>query len=225
MDEPGSLPRQPPLWRIGFFLRDLFPENNLQWLFPLASLLLLIGWDYWRVLSSPRSSPRILYAAMFLRVVLQIAYTASFILWSVRVRNPLRSFVWWVLLPVILESLCAPLILTSAFVVHVSALESPLQIARDQVLSAPVPIRFLGLPFYGPLAGIAVFAGSLWALRRGRVQLPVRFRGSGAAPADPENASAPFRFWVQRPSSLGRRGAISGERTTLSPSCYRSPSF
>jgi hypothetical protein len=125
MDEPGSPPRQSPLWRIGFFLRDLLPENNLQWLFPLASLLLLVGWDYRRVASNPRSSPRILYAALILGVALRIAYTASFVLWSVRVRNPLRKFFWWVLLLVILESLCAPLILTSAFIVHVSALESP----------------------------------------------------------------------------------------------------
>jgi hypothetical protein len=47
-------------------------------------------------------------------------------------------------------------------------------------------------------ARIAVFAGSLWALRRSRLQLPVRFRGFGAAQAHEAGTSPDFSLLIAR---------------------------
>jgi hypothetical protein len=183
-----------PFWRLGFFLRDFLPEHELQWLFPLGTFLLLIGWEYWRGFPGARLQAGSLAASVTISIVLRFCYTASFILWIVPVRNPSRAFFRWVFLPLILGVLGSLLILPIGYLSPSSRMESVSQILVDQVRALPLLLRAMGYRFFAPCAGVIVLAFALRGVRKGEMPLPVRFRGVDAGPRDSGAPALSRRF-------------------------------
>ncbi len=177
MDDAANDLRQSLPWRVGFFLRDLLPESNLQLLFPLGSFLLLLGWQYWDWLPVRRGDDRALVADALVRFAVRFAYTASVVLWSARFRSPVRKFVSWVFLPVAL-GVTFFLGLIIFLPANTSVLDSELQTVRDGLAALPSQILHLGYGAYFTLAGAAVLGFSLRQAHGAHVSLPLRFRGS-----------------------------------------------
>jgi len=179
--------------RAALFLRDFLPENNLQLLFPLASLVLCVGSSYpWlpprHVLSSLEFqrqdgtlwfdlSTRLLmlryYAALY---AAHFGFLGSVALWCLPVRKRERSFFAWVLLPSGLAILSFLMIVLLGRAQPVPLLEPARQLLLEDLHELPSRLLHLGTGFYVTILGMVLLAGALWIARVCRVPLPVRFR-------------------------------------------------
>jgi membrane protease YdiL (CAAX protease family) len=183
------------LGRLRSFLQDLLPENNLQLLFPLASLCLYVGASYpWlppkHVLSSLQYqhqdgtlwfdiSTRFLmlryYAILY---AVHFSFLGSLALWCLPVRNLWRKFAGWVLLPGGLGVVWFIAIVLLSRPQPPSILESPGQILQDNLRPLLGRILQLGSGFYITLLGMALCAVALRVAAVRRVPLPIQFRES-----------------------------------------------
>jgi len=197
-----------PFRRVGLFLRDFLPENNLQLLFPFASLVLYIGasrpWlpgghvlyalqyqhqdgTLWFDITSRLAMLRyqsILYGVTF-------SFLGSVALWCLSARNVWRKFAAWVLLP---GGLAIASFLAIVFLSRpqpVSLLEPWRQVLQEDLREFPARLLQLGLGFYITLLGMASVAASLWIASVRRVPLPVRFR-EGATREKPSADTSEF---------------------------------
>jgi membrane protease YdiL (CAAX protease family) len=212
--EPTTQPEyRSPASRLGNFLRDFLPEQNLQLLFPLGSFLLLLGashfwyriqlpgvWEAARQLHSQVDSDAlqqftrsltawVALQEQFARYLVQLAFLASLILWTLPVRKALSRFAVWVFLPVgfALAAFPAYLIATAhrrnAFL---DAFVNSLHVAPLKHSWFPG----LGEGFYLTIAGLIVFAFGLFLVRGRTISLPLRFRGAAEVnEPSPEEAS------------------------------------
>lgn len=186
------IPRRSPVWRIGFFLRDFLPENNLQLLFPLGTFLLLLGWEYWEWFPPRYSRAFTIIAGSIVRLAVRFAYTASVVLWCAAVRKPIRKFFWWVLLPIVSGVLSATVLFLTWRDSTVSFLEPELEVVLRHVRSLPSLLARPGMGAYLTLLGLAVLAVSLWAVRTARMSLPLRFQKVVGQANDSSSLSQPF---------------------------------
>ena len=186
-------------WRLRSFLRDFLPPNNLQLLFPLASLVLYVGASYpWlppgHVLSSPQYqhqdgtlwfdiSTRFLmlryYAILF---AAHFSFLGSVALWCLPVRNAWRKFTTWVLLPGGLAVTGFTAIVLVSRPQPLSLLESPGQILHDDLRPFLGRLLQLGTGFYIILLGMALCAVALRIAAVRAVPLPIQFRETANHP-------------------------------------------
>jgi membrane protease YdiL (CAAX protease family) len=213
MPKKASTPFSALLGRLRSFLQDFVPENNLQLLFPLASLCLCVGASYpWlpprHVLSSLQYqrqdgtlwfdvSTRFLtlryYAILY---AVRLSFLGSLALWCLPVRNLWRKFAGWVLLPGGLGVLWFIAIVLLSRPEPPSVLESPGQILQDNLRPFLGRLLQLGSGFYITLLGMALCAVALRIAAVRRVPLPIQFRESANHPqgAAREEIAAPRLF-------------------------------
>lgn len=192
MDEKIITPLQSLLRRTALFLRDFLPENNLQLLFPLASLVLFVGGSFpWlpprHVLSSLQFqhqdgtlwfdlSTRLLvlryYAILY---AVHFGFLGSVALWCLPLRGLWRKFAAWVFLPSALAVVCFLAIVLLSRAQAPSLFESRRQVLQEDLHEFPNRLLHLGTGFYITLLGIGLLVVSLWIARVCRVPLPVRF--------------------------------------------------
>lgn len=187
------------LGRLRSFIQDFLPQNNLQLLFPLASLCLYVGASYaWlpprHVLSSLEYQHQdgtlwfdlstrflvlryyaILYAAHF-------SFLGSLALWWLPLRNLWRKFAGWVLLPGGLGVIWFLAIVLFSRPQPPSLLELPGQILHDNLRQFPGRLLQLDTGFYITLLGMALCAVALRVAAIRRVPLPIGFRESANRP-------------------------------------------
>ena len=181
------------LGRLYSFLQDFLPENNLQLLFPLASLLLYVGASYpWlpprHVLSNLQYqhqdgslwfdvSTRFLvlryYAILYMA---QLSFLGSVALWCLPARNLWRKFGAWVLLPGGLAVMWFIAIVLVSRPQLRSLLESPGQVLQDDLRHFLGHLLQLGTGFYITLLGMALCGVALRVAAIRGVPLPVEFR-------------------------------------------------
>ncbi|HUJ33513.1 MAG TPA: CPBP family glutamic-type intramembrane protease [Candidatus Acidoferrum sp.] len=205
MESSGTSQFRSPLAGLGIFLRDFLPEQSLQLLFPLGSFLLLLGGThFWYELQLPgvsealRQSPRFPVdpyalqrfthaltawaglADLLARNFAQFAFLASLILWVLNIPKAASRFAAWVFLPACLALVAFPVYMIATARQRNAAVDDLL---NSLYLSVPAHNWFPGLSygFYLTVAGLIVLAVSLALVRRGKVSLPVRFRGSAKA--------------------------------------------
>jgi len=194
MDEKIITPLKSLFRRTALFLRDFLPENNLQLLFPLASLVLYVGGaSPWlppgHILVNPELqhqdgtlwfdiSTRLLmlrYYAILYAVIL--GFLGSIALWCLPARRLVGRFVAWVLLPIAVAILSFLTIVLRGGARSASLLEPPQQVLQEHLHDFPTRLLLLGRGFYITLLGLALLTGALWIAHVFRVPLPVRFRG------------------------------------------------
>jgi len=213
MTKKAATPFGALLGRLRSILQDFLPENNLQLLFPLASLCIYIGASYpWlpprHVLSSLQYqrqdgtlwfdvSTRFLmlryYAILY---AVHFSFLGSLALWCLPVRNIWRKFAGWVLLPGGLGVIWFIAIVLLSRPQPLSVLESPGQILRDDLHTFLGRLLLLGSGFYITLLGMALCAVALRIAAVRRVPLPIQFRESANRPqgAAREEIAAPRLF-------------------------------
>lgn len=201
------------LVRLRSFLQDFLPANNLQLLFPLASLMLCVGASYpWlpprHVLFNLQYqhqdgtlwfdvSTRFLllryYAILY---AVQFGFLGSLALWCLPVRNLWRKFTGWVLLPGGLAVTWFTVIVLLSRPQPPSLLESSGQILQDDLHPFLGRLLQLGTGFYITLLGMALCAVALRVAAIRSVPLPIRFRGSARPPqwAAKDEKAAPRLF-------------------------------
>src|ERR1700691_3731033 len=185
--------------RLRSFLQDFLPANNLQLLFPLASLVLYVGASYpWlppgHVLSDSQYqhqdgtlwfdiSTRFLmlryYAILF---AAHFSFLGSLALWCLPVRNLWGKFTAWVLLPGGLAVAWLTAIVLVSRPKPLSLLESPGQILQDDLRPFLARLLQLGTGFYITLLGMALCAVALRVAAVRGVPLPIHFRESANRP-------------------------------------------
>ena len=201
------------LVRLRSFLQDFLPANNLQTLFPLASLMLCVGAsDPWlpprQVLFNVQYqhqdgtlwfevSTRFLllryYAILY---AVQFGFLGSLALWCLPVRNLWRKFTGWMLLPGGLAVTWFTVIVLLSRPQPPSILESSGQILQDDLHPFLGRLLQLGTGFYITLLGMALCAVALRVAAIRSVPLPIRFRGSARPPqwAAKDEKAAPRLF-------------------------------
>jgi membrane protease YdiL (CAAX protease family) len=206
--KPNSSGNAPPFERFVRFFNDLLPEQNLQLLFPLASLLLMLGAShFWfRLDLGPAAEAFRLQFGVdrsaldqlthsiavwvsleqeLARAIVTFGFLASLVLWVLTVHKPLRKFGRWVVLPVGSVLIGYPIYWIVTAKLRRSFIDAFLRTANIPG-SAPyswAPSFSDG--FYFTLAGVIVLVVALVLARRGRLVLPLRFRGEhrGGLPA------------------------------------------
>lgn len=201
MAESASTPEyHSPVARIARFVRDFLPAQYLQLLFPLGSVLLLIGassgWyrlnlpgvfeamQQWRSLIDPNTFARFTHyitdwvsiEEQIARVFAVFASIASLVLWCLSLRDVIRKFIVWVFLPAgfALVAFQAFLLATTR---QRDAAFNAITIAAHVPLPATRPwFPTLGEGIFFTLSGLIVFAVALQLVRRQIVSLPLRFR-------------------------------------------------
>lgn len=192
--------------RLSAFLRDFLPEQNLQLLFPFASLVLFVGGSSpWlppgHVLSDPQfqhqdatlwfdiSTRLHLLRYYAILDAVSFSFLGSVALWCLPVEKLWKKFATWVLLP-------SGIAITSFLVVVLlyqaqppSVLESADHALQSDLLAFPNRVLHLGIGFYVTLLGISLYAGALWIARARRVPLPVRFAEAPIRRGDSGQAS------------------------------------
>lgn len=180
------------LRRLSAFLRDFLPENNLQLLFPFASLVLFVGGSSpWlppgHVLSDPQFQHQdgMLWFDISTRLHLlryyaildavSFSFLGSIALWCLPLERLWRKFALWVLLPSAIAVTSFLAIVLSYQAQAPSILESADHALHSALLALPDRVLHLGIGFYITLLGISLYAGALWVARVYRVPLPVRF--------------------------------------------------
>lgn len=201
MDEQTRQYRS-PIQRVGSFLRDFLPEQKLQLLFPLGSLLLLLGTSYsWYRLDLPGVAEVLCIrdhhvdAATFqgftrsyfvwvqleeliARAMTQIAFVATLILWTLPSRKIISKFLAWVFFPAGLA-----LVAFETFLISTAAQRNAFTDAFITAVGAVHPTTRSSFPplaegVYLAIAGLCLLAVSLALVRQGKISLPVRFRNS-----------------------------------------------
>lgn len=194
-------------------LQDFLPANNLQLLFPFASLVLYVGASYpWlpprHVLSNLQYqhqdgtlwfdvSTRFLllryYAILY---VVRFSFLGSLALWCLPVRNLWRKFTGWVLLPGGLGVIWFIVVVLLSRPQPPSLLESPGQILQDDLHPFLGRLLQLGTGFYITLLGMALCAVALRVAAIRGVPLPIQFRESSNRPrwVAKEEQAAPRLF-------------------------------
>jgi membrane protease YdiL (CAAX protease family) len=187
------------LGRSRSFLQDFLLANNLQLLFPLASLVLYVGASYpWlpprHVLSNLQYqhqdgtlwfdiSTRFLmlryYAILY---AVHFGFLGSLALWCLPVRNLWGKFTAWVLLPGGLAVTWFTAIVLVSRPQPSSVLELPGQVPRDDLRPILGRLFQLGTGFYITILGMALFAVALRVAAVRGVPLPIRFRKSASRP-------------------------------------------
>jgi membrane protease YdiL (CAAX protease family) len=203
-----------PASRLGIFLRDFLPEQNLQFLFPLASFLLLLGAKYaWYIASNvlatlgaaggaalfAQPDLRLLYLCIFAGLLAHFAFFASVVLWCLPVRNVLRKFAAWVLFPLGFATVTYLVFLVSA-VDTGSALDTRLHRLYLSLRAILPDWTNVGLGAYGTVAGLAVFGVALWRVHAGTLRIPWRFaadpRRDATTTDAPDRGRNVFIFWI-----------------------------
>lgn len=199
------------------FVRDFLPAQFLQLLFPLGSLLLLIGAStWWYRLSLPgvfeamqhwNSSvqldalPRFQsFYVLLVRIeestamaFARFACIASLVLWCLSVRGVIRKFIVWVFLPAGFA-----LVAFQAFLLATARQRDAAFDAVTVAAHVPLPATHPWLPTLGDgifftLGGLIVFAVAIHFVRRQIVSLPFRFSDTadGKRPSLQESSSSP----------------------------------
>jgi len=206
MAEEAITPNQRLLRRAGLFLRDFLPEDARQLLFPLASLVLIVGGSRpWlppgHVLSDPQlqhqdgtlwfdlSTRFFMFRYTLILYAVRFGFLGSVALWCLPVRKRERSFFAWVLLPSGLAILSFLMIVLLGRAQPVPLLEPARQVLLEDLHELPSRLLHLGTGFYITILGMVLLAGALWIARVCRVPLPVRFRGT--ANSQGNSAQAP----------------------------------
>lgn len=177
-ENAAAIQPRPLLWRLGFFLRDFLPESDRQLIFLLGSFLLLLGWEQSLWVPAGFSRNAYILSNSVIRLSVRFAYTASIVLMCVPVRKPIQKIMSWVFLPVALGLLAALSMFLFWETGKDSVLDSQFQVIANRLRSLPPLFAGLRIGSYFIFAGIAVFAGSVWAIHARRVSLPLRFRGT-----------------------------------------------
>jgi membrane protease YdiL (CAAX protease family) len=187
------------LGRLRSFLQDFLLANNLQLLFPLASLVLYVGASYsWlppgHVLSNLQYqhqdgtlwfdiSTRFLmlryYAILY---TVHFSFLGSLALWCLPVRNLWGKFKAWVLLPGGLAVTWFTAIVLVSRPQPLSLLEPPGQILQDDLRPFLGRLLQLGTGFYITLLGMALCAVALRVTAVRGVPLPIQFRENANHP-------------------------------------------
>lgn len=184
--------------RIRLFIRDFLPAQNLQFLFPLTSLLLLLGASHsWYLLRLPPAVTALLQQpqtdtnaiqhalhsyATWVELPEQIAiglvyfaFVASLVLWSLSVRNVVRKCIAWVLAPAGIALVALP-----TFLMATTRERNASLVAAFHIAVPATSVRFV-VPSDGiflTLSGFILYAISISLVHKGRVVLPLRFRGA-----------------------------------------------
>ena len=199
MPKKAPTPLGALLGRLRSFLQDFLPANNLQLLFPLASLCLYVGASYpWlpprHVLSSLQYqrqdgtlwfdvSTRFLVLRYYaILSAVHFSFLGSLALWCLPVRNLWRKFAGWVLLPGGLGVIWFIAIVLLSRPQAPSVLESRGQILQDDLLPFLGRLFQLGSGFYITLLGMALCAVALRIAAVRRVPLPIQFRERAIRP-------------------------------------------
>src|SRR5580700_3231680 len=199
MPKKAPTPLGALLGRLRSFLQDFLPANNLQLLFPLASLCLYVGASYpWlpprHVLSSLEYqgqdgtlwfdvSTRFLVLRYYaILSAVHFSFLGSLALWCLPVRNLWRKFAGWVLLPGGLGVIWFIAIVLLSRPQAPSVLESRGQILQDDLLPFLGRLFQLGSGFYITLLGMALCAVALRIAAVRRVPLPIQFRERAIRP-------------------------------------------
>jgi len=213
--EPTLQPEyRSPIARLGTFLRDFLPEQNLQFLFPLGSFLLLLGAKYaWYIASNvlarlgaaggaalfARPDPRLLYLCIFAGLLAHFAFFASVVLWCLPVGNVLRKFGTWVLFPLGFATVTYLVVLVSA-VDAGSVLDTKLHRLYLSLRAILPDWTSVGLGVYGTLVGLALLGVGLRRVRAGTLRIPWRFatnaRGDDTTTDAPDRSPNVFVFWI-----------------------------
>lgn len=189
VESTGSPESASLAWRLGAFLGGFLPEQNLQLLFPLASFLLLVGASYlwFRVVGLEDSSYRELLTDLvahrriweplekLLRLLVECAFFASLVLWTLPVTKPVRKLLIWVVLP------CSCAVVGYPIALVVTPAQKgvfPGEFAASATVLARGLRVLLGGGFYCMLAGVGILCSALLLVSRGKVSLPVRFRSA-----------------------------------------------
>ncbi len=194
--EPTLQPEyRSPIARLGTFLRDFLPEQNLQLLFPLASFLLLLGASHpWY--RFPISGVRFdtlanqAQAEQFNRstnawagweqlgpeLLVRFAFFASIVLWTLPLRKAISRFGGWVYLPASLAVIGYPAFLAATAVRRNAALDAFVSSVHLPISVTHSWLRLLGDGLYLTLGGLIVLGVALLLVCQGKVSLPLRFR-------------------------------------------------
>lgn len=177
------------LGHLRSFLQDFLPENNLQMLFPLASLLLYVGASYpWlpprHVLGYPQFQHQdgtlwfdlsTRFSIVRYYVILSIVhfgFLGSVAVWCLPVRKIWRSFALWVLLPSAFAILSFMTVVVIGRAQPTSVAEPAQQALRENLHEFPSRLMHLGTGFYITLLGVTLFVVTLWIAR---LPVPVQF--------------------------------------------------
>ena len=191
-----------PIARLGTFLRDFLPEQNLQVLFPLASFLLLLGAShFWYRIQLPgvfevlqqRNSqvdPQAFqqfnhsYRAwvqleeQIALALTRLAFFASLILWCLSVRKVVSKFVAWVFLPAAFALAAFQLFLMATAHQRNAFLDAFTSATQVPVPSARPWFPSVGDGIHLTAGGLIVLAVALVLVRQQTISLPLRFRHS-----------------------------------------------
>lgn len=183
--------------RVVAFVRGFLPEQTLQLLFPLASLLLLLGATYpWYHLpitgfrlGTVANSLQAERAVLALRriggwpeavpeLLVRFGFFASLVLWTLPVRNIRAKLRLWVGLPAGAALVGYPAFLVLTASQRNASLDDFAKFSHSPVSISHSSFHSLGNGWCLTLAGLAVLVICLILIQRNVLSLPVRFRGN-----------------------------------------------
>ncbi len=193
-EQPGYV--SPPA-KVVAFVRDFVPQQMAKLLFPLGSLLLLLGAsNFWFKIELPYIPESYLSQVShntaafehltraitmwvsleekFAHLLVRVGFLASLVLWTLNVREPLKKFIYWVVLPT-----GAAVIGYTAYFVATADERHAFINAFMAAINFP-PAKYSRLPsasegLYLTLAGLVVLILGIALVRDGLIKIPLRF--------------------------------------------------
>ena len=201
--EPTLQPEyRSPIARLGTFLRDFLPEQNLQLLFPLGSFLLLLGAShFWYRIQLPgvfevlqqrnfQVDPQafqqfnhsytvwVLIEEQIAKALTRLAFFTSLMLWCLNFRKVVSKFLLWVFLPAGFA-----LVAFQIFLIVTGHQRNALLDAFTSATQVPLPSTRPWFPSVGDgtyltAGGLMVLTVVLILVRQRTISLPLRFRNA-----------------------------------------------
>jgi hypothetical protein len=217
-----------PVERLGLFVRNFLPDQNLQLLFPLGASLLLLGASHtWYLLRLPREFDAVLrqsnyqfdlkawdrfnhayYAWVVVEEAIAMAavrfgFFASLVLWSLPTHKIFSKFIAWVFLPAGMALGAFPVFLIATAKPRIAIIDALLAAAHVSPPAIQPWLPTLNVGFYLAISGLIILATGLMFVRKGTISLPLRFRSAAemSAPSGqetPHDVTSRVFFLLQR---------------------------